>query len=309
MKRSENVLVENELFGDQKVNLGFFISEKAGVCRHRSLFAGAVLERMIGEGLIEGGVTVQRNGISGVGGHGWALYTNSRGEDIVIDAMQGFVGSPSDGRAYWDYRNGAELCPSSPGDTQQFIVPQERIPGSVNPDKRPEGELKVKEVALQIDKMTLAVRDSFDGQKIKQDNARIHTTAGGHSFIDWGNMNGVAESPALIQRARHQVDVALRAINDGNFALNGIRHTQEQTGGVSFIRLNNGSGNTRVLFAQDPKGVVHVVGAYTHGDGLNGKNDYDMVDSITRNALSDPRFRSVFGLELISQPKRSQVVQ
>ncbi len=269
MGRVEHLLESAAIKDDRKVNLGFFIDAGAGVCRHRALMVAGFLERMIKEGHLNGSVEVRRNGISGVGAHAWALYRNSAGDEIVIDPMQGFVGRVDDARAAWDYRSNQR---PSQGDGQTLMVLHQRRLEDNSPELR----------------AFLKVLDA------KNPEIRVHTTEGGHVFVDWGNINGLADNPGLLSRARHQIGAALQDMSENSGLLRNVRHNSEMAEGVTFMRLNNGRGNTRVVLAVDPQGLPHVLGSYTHGDGVG--NDYGMFENIINDALRNDAFRWAFSL-------------
>ncbi len=93
---------------DPKVRLNVYLQRKAGVCRHRALLAGYIIERAAKEGKINGKVSVDRN-VSGDYGHAWARFTpGSGGEPIIIDPSLGFVGKLSLAPGRWNYRRPGE---------------------------------------------------------------------------------------------------------------------------------------------------------------------------------------------------------
>ena len=47
------------------INLSYFINAKKGVCRHQALLVGYLLERLKGEGYIDGKVSIDRNSVTG----------------------------------------------------------------------------------------------------------------------------------------------------------------------------------------------------------------------------------------------------
>lgn len=83
--------INSQLKPDQKVGLERFLGD-GGVCRHQGLFAAYLLEKLITEGKMSGQVSVDRNYVPGLGGHGWARYTAANGEVYIIDAAQQYVG-------------------------------------------------------------------------------------------------------------------------------------------------------------------------------------------------------------------------
>jgi hypothetical protein len=91
-----------DISNDQKVNLGLFLNEGTGVCRHRALLAGAILERMIKEGRLDGAVEIRRNARNG-GAHAWAVFTDTSGDRTVLDPMQRYIGPEGALPHGWDY--------------------------------------------------------------------------------------------------------------------------------------------------------------------------------------------------------------
>lgn len=80
---------------DGKITLDVFIDEHTGVCRHDALACAAILEQFKKEGIIDGKPSVDRNS-NHLGGHAWCRYTNSRGEVIILDVAQKFLGKLKD---------------------------------------------------------------------------------------------------------------------------------------------------------------------------------------------------------------------
>ena len=64
--------------GETRVGLGAYIQRHAGECRHMALDAGYIIEKMIAEGRILGGVSVDRRSYQYGGGHAWARYTHTQ---------------------------------------------------------------------------------------------------------------------------------------------------------------------------------------------------------------------------------------
>jgi hypothetical protein len=92
-------LFEKDLGGvdHRKVSLNSYIvgDQKGGFgeCRHQALFAGAILERLIDDGVMNGQVSVERNRVRRRGddkydGHSWVRYTSSSGDVCIIDIAQ-----------------------------------------------------------------------------------------------------------------------------------------------------------------------------------------------------------------------------
>jgi hypothetical protein len=92
-----NHIVE-QFKNDQKVALDYFITEKAGVCRHQALLGAYLLERLGRDGVVRGTVSIDRNVIPGRGGHAWIRYTNRAGEVFIVDPAQEYIGRLDDTR-------------------------------------------------------------------------------------------------------------------------------------------------------------------------------------------------------------------
>lgn len=114
--------IKNGLNNDTKVQLGFYIRNKCGVCRHQALLVAYLLEKLIDEGYLQGSVSYNRNTME-EGGHGFVRYTNSRGKVIIIDPAQDLGGLiheiPKDA---WDYRQPGADNPKAPGYDDKFAA-------------------------------------------------------------------------------------------------------------------------------------------------------------------------------------------
>lgn len=103
---------------DQKISLSSFLKSKGGVCRHQALLAAYLLEKLKSDGLVNGNVSVDRNYVSGQGGHAWVRYVNSVGEIFVIDPAQNFIGKIDEaGEDQWFYKR-----PSTFGDRVRGLL-------------------------------------------------------------------------------------------------------------------------------------------------------------------------------------------
>ena len=92
------------------INLSYFINAKKGVCRHQALLVGYLLERLKGEGYIDGKVSIDRNSVTGEGAHAWVRYTSGTTKDIfIIDPAQRFIGRLEDASGNWPYRRPKEM--------------------------------------------------------------------------------------------------------------------------------------------------------------------------------------------------------
>lgn len=90
--------------GDVKMPLNEFMRKQIGVCRHRALLAGYLLETMVSQGNLFGKVSIDRNTIPSRGGHAWVRFDD--GDNIIIiDPSLGYVGRIEDAPIdRWDYR-------------------------------------------------------------------------------------------------------------------------------------------------------------------------------------------------------------
>lgn len=96
-----------QLPGDSKVSLNDFIRAKAGVCRHRALLVGYLLERMINEGSLGGRVSIDRSTEVGRG-HAWVrqeLVINNEDVINIIDPTLRYVGDlRKTDPSLWNYK-------------------------------------------------------------------------------------------------------------------------------------------------------------------------------------------------------------
>jgi hypothetical protein len=91
---------------DKKVNLATFIRHRAGVCRHQALLCGYLLERFQQDEELDPAdrISIDRNKISGVGGHAWVRFISSDGTVYVVDPAQNVVAPlESIDSSAWDY--------------------------------------------------------------------------------------------------------------------------------------------------------------------------------------------------------------
>lgn len=90
---------------DTKVTLNSFIRKGAGFCRHRSLLAGYLIERLVKERLLRGKVSIDRNYLPDRGGHAWVRWEGERGNQvIIIDPSLGYVGRIENAPKIWSYK-------------------------------------------------------------------------------------------------------------------------------------------------------------------------------------------------------------
>ena len=101
----QKVLRKYNVGEDQKVALDVFIREGTGVCRHKALLAGVLLEKLIKDGYLKGKVSIDRNSDLR-GGHAWVRYTSPRGKVYVLDASLHWLGLLEDGvkLGIWNYK-------------------------------------------------------------------------------------------------------------------------------------------------------------------------------------------------------------
>lgn len=90
---------------DTKVALNDFIKEKAGLCRHRSLLAGYLIERLVNEGVLRGNVSIDRNYLPNEGGHAWVRWEAARTHQVfIIDPSMNYVGRIENAPKDWNYQ-------------------------------------------------------------------------------------------------------------------------------------------------------------------------------------------------------------
>lgn len=97
---------------DSKIYLSAFIG--GGVCRHQALLAGYLLERLSEEGWVGGKPSIDRNFVSGEGGHAWVRYTNSGGDIFILDSAQKYIGrldNMNDEEDRWFYERPEDVNP------------------------------------------------------------------------------------------------------------------------------------------------------------------------------------------------------
>ena len=108
LKKTEEIA--DQYSADQKISLDIFLDAGVGVCRHQAVLGAYLLEKMIGEGLIKGQVSVDRNIIQGQGGHAWIRYTDENGRVMIIDPAQDYVGPLEDiKKDRWFYERPEDL--------------------------------------------------------------------------------------------------------------------------------------------------------------------------------------------------------
>ncbi len=98
--------ISEAYYGDKLIDLGEYVRQQAGVCRHQNLLAAWLAEKLVHDGILPpAGVAVERNTVPDMGGtHAWATFKGGE-EPIVIDASQDFVGTKQEARdrGLWEY--------------------------------------------------------------------------------------------------------------------------------------------------------------------------------------------------------------
>ncbi|MFH0863834.1 MAG: hypothetical protein V1858_01955 [Candidatus Gottesmanbacteria bacterium] len=94
---------------DTKVPINDFIKAGVGVCRHRALLAGYLIERLTKQGILKGNVSIDRNYLPNLGGHAWVRWEAVNIGVIIIDPSLNYVGKIENAPKFWNYqRPGAE---------------------------------------------------------------------------------------------------------------------------------------------------------------------------------------------------------
>jgi hypothetical protein len=90
---------------DGKISLGVFLKEGMGVCTHKALACGSMIEKLIDDGYLAGKVSVDRNSML-YGGHAWCRYTDAKGTVFIIDVAQHYLGKLKNANPEheWAYR-------------------------------------------------------------------------------------------------------------------------------------------------------------------------------------------------------------
>lgn len=82
------VAQEHTLGPDDKVRLDVYLRRHGGVCRHQVCLIGALLERLIHEGWLEGAVSIDRKFVPKQYSHAWVRWTTANGKAWIFDAAQ-----------------------------------------------------------------------------------------------------------------------------------------------------------------------------------------------------------------------------
>ena len=107
--KSESLIYKYHAWNDRKISLDVFINEDAGVCRHKALACGALIELFKKEGYVRGKPSIDKNS-SPSGMHAWCRYTSFNGDVQILDVMKEYFGSLKDSvkNAKWNYRRPEE---------------------------------------------------------------------------------------------------------------------------------------------------------------------------------------------------------
>jgi hypothetical protein len=99
----QDIVERNGVEEDGKIALDMFLNEGVGVCRHKALATGAVIEQFQDDGYLTGDVSVDRNQ-DDRGGHAWVRYETSGGDVQIIDPTQDvFAPLEETVDEFWDY--------------------------------------------------------------------------------------------------------------------------------------------------------------------------------------------------------------
>lgn len=89
---------------DIKVALNTFMQNKSGICRHRALLAGYLMEQLVKDRIIQGRISVDRN-TTAQGGHAWVRYEGPNKNVFIIDPSLGYVGPIEKAPKIWSYEH------------------------------------------------------------------------------------------------------------------------------------------------------------------------------------------------------------
>ncbi len=79
---------EHTLGPDDKVRLDVYLRRRGGVCRHQVCLLGALLERLVDEGWLEGRVSIDRKFVPRQYSHAWVRWVDGAGQIWILDAAQ-----------------------------------------------------------------------------------------------------------------------------------------------------------------------------------------------------------------------------
>lgn len=120
----EYVLKRMGAYQDKEIDLEIFLRGRVGVCRHRSLALGAILELFKEAKYLDGSISVDRNSYKG-GYHVWVRYTSKSGEVYILDPMQSFFGTLEEASYQsWPYLRPEDI----PEDVRNIPVGRPRKP-------------------------------------------------------------------------------------------------------------------------------------------------------------------------------------
>ncbi len=96
---------------DRKIDLTLFIEGRAGVCRHRALLGGYLVEKLIRDKILVGSCSIDRNETD-EGGHAWVRFTSKQTARILIsDAGLDECGDIFKVEPKWGYRRPEDNAP------------------------------------------------------------------------------------------------------------------------------------------------------------------------------------------------------
>lgn len=81
----DKVMKHYNIAKDEEVLLGAYIDNRGGVCAHKSLILGSLLESLKNHGYLRGDISFERNQVVGQGAHAWIRYTTTDGRIIIAD--------------------------------------------------------------------------------------------------------------------------------------------------------------------------------------------------------------------------------
>ncbi len=73
---------------DQPIDLDVFLGERGGVCRHQVCMVGALLERLVDQGWLQGHVSLERKHVPGWFSHAWVRFDDAEGSEWILDPAQ-----------------------------------------------------------------------------------------------------------------------------------------------------------------------------------------------------------------------------
>jgi hypothetical protein len=116
-----------------KIDLGVFMENHAGVCRHQALACAVLLQSFKDEGYIRGDISVDRNAVwqpnSELDGHAWVRYTSHGGNVMILDVAQGYLGLLDDAQnsARWNYLRPEEQRTDVAQQIGNLVIPESAV--------------------------------------------------------------------------------------------------------------------------------------------------------------------------------------